>query len=267
VPLIRVDGVSKVFAGRVAGESVEALRNVSFHVAPHEFVAIVGPSGCGKSTLLSMIGGLEEPSAGSLFMAGRSITGPGPERGFMFQDYALFPWMTVRANVEFGPLALGANTTTRRETSQEFIELVGLAGFENRYPQELSGGMRQRCALARMLANRPAIWLMDEPLAALDSQTRSILQDELLRLYGDDAPREQRSTVLFVTHAIEEAVLLADRVLVFGRRPGQIKREVPIDLPRPRRQQRSNPALAAHVETIWSLIRGEAERAILEEVG
>jgi NitT/TauT family transport system ATP-binding protein len=262
---IEARGVGKTYVSARTGEQVEALRGVSFATAEREFVAIVGPSGCGKSTLLSLIAGFNTPSAGEILVDGRRVEGPDPRRGVVFQDYALFPWRTVRGNVEFGPLARGVGASDRAAVAKRYIEMVGLAGFEDRYPHELSGGMRQRCALARLLANEPELWLLDEPLAAVDLQTRSILQDELLRLWGDERALETRKAVVLVTHGIDEAVYLADRVIVLGRRPGQIKEIVTIELPRPRRGARSAPGLARHVEHIWSLIRDEAAQAIVEE--
>ena len=262
---IEAQAVSKVFVSARTGEKVEALREVSFAMGANEFVAIVGPSGCGKSTLLSLIAGFASPSAGRILVDGAVVTGPDPRRGVMFQDYALFPWRTVAGNVEFGPLARGVASAERAAIVRRYVEMVGLAGFETRYPHELSGGMRQRCALARLLANEPELWLLDEPLAAVDLQTRNILQDELLRLWGDEQAPATRRAVLLVTHGIDEAVYLADRVIVLGRRPGQIKEIVPIDLPRPRRAQRNAPALGRLVEHIWSLIRDEAAQAIVEE--
>jgi NitT/TauT family transport system ATP-binding protein len=248
------------------GEAVEALRNVSFHVEAHEFVAIVGPSGCGKSTLLSLVAGFTEPTSGEVLADNARVKGPDPRRGVMFQDYALFPWRTVRGNIEFGPYACGTGAAERRDIAQRYIELVGLKGFDERYPHELSGGMRQRCALARLLANEPEVWLMDEPLAAVDMQTRSILQDELLRLWGDEGQPDARRAVLFVTHGIDEAVYLADRVIVLGRRPGRVKEIVRIDLARPRRERRNSAVAGRYVDHIWALIRDEAARAIVEEV-
>jgi len=262
---IEARNLSKSYVSARTGERVEALSDVSFAVRPHEFVSIVGPSGCGKSTLLSLVAGFVPPSAGEVLDDGAPITGPDPRRGVMFQDYALFPWRTVIGNVEFGPLARGASRTAMRETAQRYIELVGLAGFEQRYPHELSGGMRQRCSLARLLSNEPEVWLMDEPLAAVDLQTRNILHDELLRLWGDGDDRTQRRAVLFVTHGIDEAVYLSDRVIVLGRRPGRIKEVVAIDLPRPRRDLRNSAAAGRYIDHIWSLIRDEAARAIVEE--
>ena len=257
--------LSKTYVSSRTGEKVEALRDVSFRILPHEFVGIVGPSGCGKSTLLSLVAGFATPTSGQVLADGVPIAGPDPRRGVMFQDYALFPWRTVLGNVEFGPLARGAGLEARRSTARRYIELVGLAGFEQRYPHELSGGMRQRCALARLLANEPEVWLMDEPLAAVDLQTRNILQDELLRLWGDEGAPAERRAVLFVTHGIDEAVYLADRVIVLGRRPGRIKDIVTIDLPRPRRGIRNSAEAGRYVDHIWSLIRDEAAQAIVEE--
>jgi NitT/TauT family transport system ATP-binding protein len=262
---IEAQSLSKTYVSTRTGDRVEALRDISFSILPHEFVSIVGPSGCGKSTLLSLVAGFVAPSAGRVLVDGVAVTGPDPRRGVMFQDYALFPWRTVLGNVEFGPLARGASREEMHGVARRYIDLVGLAGFEQRYPHELSGGMRQRCALARLLANEPEVWLMDEPLAAVDLQTRNILQDELLRLWGDGEDRAQRRAVLFVTHGIDEAVYLSDRVLVLGRRPGRIKEVVTIDLPRPRKDLRNSAAAGRYIDYIWGLIRDEAARAIVEE--
>ncbi|MBI3503596.1 MAG: ABC transporter ATP-binding protein [Proteobacteria bacterium] len=262
---IEARGLSKTYASARTGTEVEALRDVSFRVLPNEFVSIVGPSGCGKSTLLSLVAGFAVPTSGAVLFDGKPVEGPGPERGVMFQDYALFPWRTVRGNIEFGPLARGVDAAGRAGIVAKYVEMVGLAGFEDRYPHELSGGMRQRCALARLLANQPDVWLMDEPLAAVDLQTRVILQDELLRLWGDGDDKANRRSVMFVTHGIDEAVYLSDRVVVLGRRPGQIKEIVDIDLPRPRAGARTSARAAEYVDYIWNLIRAEAARAIVEE--
>jgi NitT/TauT family transport system ATP-binding protein len=264
-PVLELRDVGKTYLSARTGESVEALTGIDCTVPRGEFFAVVGPSGCGKSTLLSMIAGFIAPSRGEVRFEGKPVSAPGPERGVMFQDYALFPWRTVEGNVEFGPYARGMPAQERGQRARELIDLVGLRGFERRYPHELSGGMRQRCALARMLANTPRMWLMDEPLAAVDLQTRIILQDELLRLWGDSADVRERPTVLFVTHGIDEAVLLADRVLVLARRPGRVKAIVDIDLPRPRAAHRNAPELARLSEQVWSLIRDDAARAITEE--
>ena len=258
-------GLCKTYVSARTGDEVEALRDVSFRIMPNEFVSIVGPSGCGKSTLLSLVAGFAAPTAGEILVDGSAVAGPDPRRGVMFQEYALFPWRTVLGNVEFGPMARGAGFEERRAVAQRYIEMVGLGGFESRYPHELSGGMRQRCALARLLANEPEVWLMDEPLAAVDLQTRNILQDELLRLWGDGGDLAARRAVMFVTHGIDEAVYLSDRVIVLGRRPGQIKEAVTIDLPRPRRALRNSAETGRYIDHIWSLIRDEAAQAIVEE--
>jgi NitT/TauT family transport system ATP-binding protein len=264
-PIIQLKSVSKSFQAPRGGGTVEALREVSLDVRPGEFLSIIGPSGCGKSTLLSLVAGFLTPSSGEILFDGQPIAAPAPERGVMFQDYALFPWRTVIENIEFGPFARGVGRRARREKANELVALVGLSGFEDRYPHELSGGMRQRCALARLLANEPKVWLMDEPLAAVDLQTRIILQDELLRLWGDGVENSGRPTVVFVTHGIDEAVLLADRVVVLARRPGRIKAVIDIDLPRPRAPLRSAPEVARIVDQLWNVIRDEAAMAIVEE--
>ncbi len=263
-PAIEIRSLSKTFASPRSGERVTALADVTLSVAPGEFVAVVGPSGCGKSTLLSIVAGIVGPSSGEAYHHGAPISGPGPERGVLFQDYALFPWLSVEQNIGFGPSALGAPKGEIAATVERLIAAVGLGGFERRLPHELSGGMRQRCALARMLANAPETWLMDEPLAAVDLQTRTLLQEEILRVWGEERPASERPTALFVTHGIDEAVLLADRVIVLGRRPGRVKAAVTIDIPRPRFRRR-NPAREGElVEAIWSEIREEARSAILE---
>jgi NitT/TauT family transport system ATP-binding protein len=264
--VVELKNIGKVFVSSRDGARVEALAGIDFAIRRGEFLTIVGPSGCGKSTLLSLIAGFNSPTSGTVLFEGREVTGPGPERGVMFQDYALFPWRTVAGNVEFGPYARGVDRAAMRERVRTLIAMVGLGGFEQRYPHELSGGMRQRCALARMLANDPTMWLMDEPLAAVDLQTRIILQDELLRLWGDGGTGTgTRPTVVFVTHGIDEAVLLADRVLVLGRRPGCIKRVVEVDLPRPRAALRNAPEVARITAAVWELIHDDAAKAIAEE--
>jgi NitT/TauT family transport system ATP-binding protein len=262
---IRMEDVSKTYVSPRTGDRVEALRGIDLAIQSHEFVAVVGPSGCGKSTLLALVAGLLRPTSGRIFFDGAPVARPGPERGVLFQDYALFPWLTVRENVEFGPRARGFASNERRRISQELIRVVGLCGFEGKYPSELSGGMRQRCALARMLANEPKVWLMDEPFAAVDLQTRMLLQQELLRLWGDHREMQSRRPVMFVTHGIDEAVFLADRVVVLGRRPGRIKADLEIAVPRPRPPYRNSPAIGDLVERIWELIRDEAAEAIADE--
>jgi NitT/TauT family transport system ATP-binding protein len=243
-----------------------AVDDFTLDIAQGEFLVIVGPSGCGKTTVLNILAGLDRPSGGSVTLDGHEITGPGPARGVMFQDYALFPWQTVRGNVGFGlkygPSGSGLSTDARARRVQDCIDLVGLNGAEDKYPHQLSGGMRQRAALARLMANEPEVLLMDEPLAALDAQTRLILQDELLRIWGQDRPQSSRRTVVFITHAIDEAVFLADRVAVMTTRPGRLKALIDVPLPRPRNDAtRASAEFQALSQHIWSLIRDEAYRA------
>lgn len=245
------------------------LESIDLDVRQGEFLALLGPSGCGKSTLLNLIAGLISPTSGSLRLDGREITGPGPDRGMLFQDYALFPWKSVRGNVEFG-LRHGPRTrrlpkATQREIVARYIDLVGLDGAENKYPHQLSGGMRQRTALARLWAPNPEILLMDEPLAALDAQTRLVMQDELLRIWGQERRWSERKTVIYVTHSIDEAVFLADRVAVMGTRPGRIKAMIGVGLDRPRTDaSRTGPVFDGLGQQIWQLIRDEAYRATVE---
>ncbi len=226
-PILQVDAVHKRFA--TAGGEVEALRGVDLSIARGEFVCLIGASGCGKSTLLRLIGGFEPPSDGSLRMKGARITAPGPERGMVFQDYGLFPWLTVRANIGFGPAAKGLPRAAVRAIADRFLSMISLDRFADAYPHQLSGGMKQRVAIARVLANDAAVVLMDEPFGALDAMTRERLQQELLELWTRTG-----LTVLFVTHAIEEALLLADRIVVMAPNPGRISAEIPVTLPRPR---------------------------------
>jgi NitT/TauT family transport system ATP-binding protein len=263
---MRLEHVTKRFD--VAGASPTiAIEDFSLDVTRGEFLVIVGPSGCGKTTVLNILAGLEFPSSGAVTIDARAIEGPGPERGVMFQDYALFPWQTVRGNIEFGlqhgPAGRGLDGAARDERVRSCIDLVGLTGAETKYPHQLSGGMRQRVALARLMAIEPQVLLMDEPLAALDAQTRIILQEELLRIWGQDRPAAERRTVVFITHAIDEAVFLADRVAVMTSHPGRLKALIDIPLPRPRSDAtRASPAFQALTQQIWSLIRDEAHRAI-----
>jgi NitT/TauT family transport system ATP-binding protein len=264
---IRLENIGKVF-GTGDGAFV-ALEGLTLDIRPGEFLAIVGPSGSGKTTVLNMLAGLDAPTSGTMLLDGRPITGPGPERGVMFQDYALFPWRTVRGNIEFGlvygPAGAGLDRRARAERVARVIELVNLKGAEERYPHQLSGGMRQRVALGRLMANEPEILLMDEPLAALDAQTRLVLQDEILRIWRQDRPAAQRRTVVFITHGIDEAVYLADRVAVLGSRPGRLKAIVDVPLPRPRGEEtRTSAAFDDLSRSIWELIREEAIRATVE---
>lgn len=230
----------------------EAIKQLDLTVKQGEFLAIVGPSGCGKSTFLDMIAGLAKPSSGEIFMDGNLITGPALDRGIVMQGYALFPWRTVRKNVEFGLEIKKVPQKERQEISQQYLELVGLKNFEDRYPHELSGGMKQRVAIARALAYDPDVLLMDEPFAAVDAQTREVLQEELLRIW-----EKTKKTIVFVTHGIDEAVFLADRVAVMTANPGTIKEIVDINLPRPRDGIRSSADFGWVRHKIWELLQNE----------
>lgn len=222
-----IDGVSKIFGS--GDEAIEAIRRIDLSVQENEFVSIVGTSGCGKSTLLNMIGGLDEPTGGEILIDGEPVEGPGRNRGFVFQSYSLFEWMTVRANIRFALEKSALAAAEKDELVSHFIQAVGLTGFENTYPKQLSGGMKQRVAIARSLVYKPSILLMDEPFGALDAQTRGMMQELLLKVWED-----HKVTVLFVTHDVDEAIFLADRVVVLGSRPGLVKREIQIELERPR---------------------------------
>lgn len=226
---LRIDNISKSFVVRRKPAPTEALRDFSLKVNEGEFVCVAGPSGCGKTTLLKIVAGLETASAGTVYVNGVEITGPGRDRGLVFQDFALFPWRNVKDNVVFGPEVLKIPIAERLETADKFIRLVGLTGNELKYPAELSGGMKQRVAIARALANEPDVLLMDEPFGSLDAQTRYLMQNELLRIWN-----ENRKAIVFVTHSVEEAVYLADRVVVMTAPPGRIKDIFPVSLSYPR---------------------------------
>jgi len=228
--MIEIDHVSQVFQTSALRDHL-AISDISLTVADGAFVSILGPSGCGKSTLLYIVGGFVQPTQGTVTMNGKAIRGPGPDRGPVFQEFALFPWKTVLGNVMYGPRQQGVRHAEAEAQSRALLEMVGLKGFENFYPKELSGGMKQRVALARTLAYHPEVLLMDEPFGALDAHTRTRLQNDLLNIWERD-----RKTVLFVTHSVEEAVFLSDKVVVMTRSPGRIRQIVAIDLPRPRRR-------------------------------
>jgi len=254
-----VDKVTKEFpsdSGRLV-----ALQDISFTLEENEFFCVVGPSGCGKTTLLNLLAGFETPTSGVIEVNGEQVTKPGSERAVAFQEYALFPWCTVRENVQFGLNLKGMAKKERDDVASHFIELVGLTGFEERYPHQLSGGMRQRVSIARTLAVEPLLLLMDEPLGALDIQTREYMQGELLRIWEEDT-----KTVLFVTHDIREAVRLADRVMVMNPRPGSIKEIVSIEVPRPRKA--TDPEVARIIASIsdWLLedVAQQERRQVLE---
>jgi NitT/TauT family transport system ATP-binding protein len=221
--------LTKTYYDVYSGQHVTAVEGVSLSVAQGEFVSIVGPSGCGKTTLLNIIAGFLPPTRGEVLLNGRRVQGPGPDRGVVFQSFALFPWKTVLDNVAFGLKMRGVPRAERERVAREYIALVGLAGSEDRYPHELSGGMQQRVGVARVLANHPEVMLMDEPFASVDAQTRMTLQEELTRIW-----EAKRPTVLFVTHDVDEAVFLANRVIVLTARPARVREVVPVDLPRPR---------------------------------
>ncbi|MFG3117738.1 ABC transporter ATP-binding protein [Streptomyces sp. NPDC048197] len=272
-PKIAFEGVRKDFTvkdrarkGRAGADRAGARRvtrftaldGIDLEIAAGEFVVLVGPSGCGKSTLLDLLGGLARPTSGRILLDGRPVTGPGLDRGIVFQQYALLPWRTALGNVEFGLEATGVPRRQRGARAREFLELVGLSGFENRHPHELSGGMRQRVAIARSLAYDPDVLLMDEPFAALDAQTRESLQDELLRIW-----QRTGKTVVFITHGIEEAVYLGQRVAVMTSRPGRIKQVVPIALDARTETDdlRSSPEFARYRHDIWSLLHDEVARS------
>ncbi len=222
--------VGKTFPGvNRRAAPTEALRPVSLDVADNDFITVLGPSGCGKSTLLRLVAGLDEPSTGEILLDDLPIRGPGADRGVVFQSYTLFPWLTVGQNIRFGLREKGVAPDEQREISERFIARMGLRGFEDHFPKQLSGGMQQRVAIARALANDPKILLLDEPFGALDNQTRLLMQELLL-----DTWEAARKTVLFVTHDIDEAIFMANRVVVFSARPGRIKCEVAVDLPHPR---------------------------------
>jgi ABC-type nitrate/sulfonate/bicarbonate transport system ATPase subunit len=253
--MIEVAGVSKEFAKN--GRVVVALQDISLEVAEGEFVALLGPSGCGKSTLLNMVAGFDHPTRGRVAVAGEEIRAPSPQRGVVFQEPALFPWLDVTGNVVFGPKTRGERAADYRPRAARILEQMGLKGFEESYPAELSGGMRQRVGIARVLMLEPRVMLMDEPFGALDAQTRSLMQELLLVVW-----ERQHQAVLFVTHDIEEALLLADRVCVMTARPGRIKKSIRVPLPRPRALEiTASPEFNALRLEVLALIREESQRA------
>jgi NitT/TauT family transport system ATP-binding protein len=258
---IQFQQVEKVFRAR--GNAVTALEDITLEVQAGEFLVIVGPSGCGKSTLLDLLGGLAAPTAGRILLDGEPITGPGLDRGVVFQQYALLPWRTAQGNVEFGLEAKHVPRRDRPARAREYLDLVGLTGFHDRYPHELSGGMKQRVAIARSLAFDPDVLLMDEPFAALDAQTRDGLQDELLRIW-----EKTGKTIVFITHGIEEAVYLGQRVAVMTSRPGRIKQIVDVGITARSQTEdlRSDPEFTRYRHQIWSLLRDEVSRAQQQEL-
>ena len=254
---LTVENVSKTYPGHSANdEPVLALDNVSFHVEDHEFCSVLGHSGCGKTTLLMMMAGFEDASEGRILVDGKPIGKPTWQRSIVFQDYALFPWMTVQENISFGLEMKKIPSAERLEVIQRNIQLVGLTGFENRYPHQLSGGMKQRVSIARALAVDPKVLLMDEPFAALDAQNRALMQEEMGRILAS-SDLKQRKTMILVTHSIDEAVILSDRIIVLTRRPGRVKANVIVNLPRPRVEE--SPEFIALKRQIRDLIHDEFE--------
>jgi len=242
--ILQIDNVSRVFPGVRGGAPVRALEPTSLQVAQNDFITILGPSGCGKSTLLRIVAGLDRPSSGHVMLNGREIKGPGADRGMVFQSYTLFPWLTIAENIAYGLREKG-------------MPKARLRGFENHYPKQLSGGMQQRTAIARALANDPEILLLDEPFGALDNQTRGLMQELLLGIW-----ERERKTVLFVTHDIEEAIFLASRVIVMSARPGRIKADIPVDLPHPRHYtMKTTPEFSSLKAQLTEEIRAEALQA------
>lgn len=244
--------LGKIYFDVYAGQHVTAVTDVSLEIHTGEFVSIVGPSGCGKTTLLNVVAGFIPQSEGEITLGGRQVKGPGPDRGVVFQGFALFPWKTVLENVAFGLKMRGMPREERERIAKEYVTLVGLAGAEGRYPNELSGGMQQRVGVARALANSPELLLMDEPFASVDAQTRMTLQEELTRIWEAKHP-----TILFVTHDVDEAVFLSDRVIVLCKSPGTVRAEVPIPLPRPRSWTRAveDGQFKSLVAKVLSLVR------------
>jgi NitT/TauT family transport system ATP-binding protein len=257
-PKILLTGVEQRFASAQTKQTVTALERVDLAIADKEFVCVLGPSGCGKSTLLNVIAGFLTPTAGSATLDGRPIVGPGPDRGVIFQEPTLFPWLTAFDNVTFGPRMRTRPTEEYARAAHEALRLVGLEGFERHLPRNLSGGMKQRVALARVLVANPQVLLMDEPFGALDAQTRTVMQELVQSIWERD-----QKTVLFITHDVEEAIFLADRVVVMTARPGRIKQEIRIDLPRPRTLSTiTTPEFMELKRMMLELIREEVVMAI-----
>jgi NitT/TauT family transport system ATP-binding protein len=248
-----VDELEKVYVDPRTAEEVVAIRGLNLRVAANEFVSIIGPSGCGKTTFLHVLAGLRKATGGQILVHGKVVTRPGADRGMVFQDYALLPWKTARENVEFGLKIRGVRPAERTAVAQRYLTMVGLDGFQTKYPRELSGGMQQRVAIARALANTPEILLMDEPFASVDALTRMNLQELLMHVWETE-PR----TVVFVTHSVDEAVFLSSKVAVFSSRPGRCSHVVPIDLPRPRRWTalQAHPRMTGLRQQLLELVQG-----------
>jgi len=254
---LEIEGVTKVFGSRKS-KPVVALEGIDLQVAEGEFVAIVGASGSGKSTLLRIVSGLMEPTSGSATVHGKRVTRPGTDRAMVFQRDCLLPWKSIIDNVAYGLTLARVPAEKARSTAQRYIDVAGLGGFEHHYPHQLSGGMRQRANVARAMAVDPKLLMLDEPFAALDSQTREIMQAELLRIWG-----ATRKTVVMITHQIDEAVFLADRIVVFSARPGKVKRSIPVPFPRPRALSIKRSAeFGAIVDEVWQLIEEEVRASL-----
>ncbi len=250
---LEIQNVSRVFPGK-KGTQTQALTPINFSVNENDFVTILGPSGCGKSTMLRIIAGLDQPTTGQVLLDGKHITGPGADRGMVFQSYTLFPWLTVEQNICFGLREKGMSAAEQKERSGYFINRVGLKGFEQHFPKQLSGGMQQRTAIARALANDPKILLLDEPFGALDNQTRLLMQELLLGIW-----ESAQKTVLFVTHDIDESIFMANRIAVFSARPGRIKTEIAVNLPHPRHYTvKTTPEFMELKSILTEEIRAEA---------
>jgi NitT/TauT family transport system ATP-binding protein len=254
---IRMENLLKVF--KKGDREIMALKSFTLDVADGEFVCLLGPSGCGKTTVLRIAAGLETKSGGHVFVGGDEISGAGSNRGVVFQEFALFPWRTVRKNIEFGLEVKRMAPGEREAISSKYIDLVNLEGFENAHPQQLSGGMKQRVGIARALANDPSVLLMDEPFGALDAQTRNLMQKELLRIWF-----ATKKTILFVTHSVDEAVFLADRIVVMTARPGKVKEVIPIPVPRPR--DRTSPEFISVRGRVLSVLETEFEKTMTREL-
>jgi ABC-type nitrate/sulfonate/bicarbonate transport system ATPase subunit len=261
--LLRIRNVSRTFASSAGGAPTVALQSTDLAVAENDFVTILGPSGCGKSTLLRIVAGLERPSEGTVTLDGRPVVGPGADRGMVFQSYTLFPWLDVLGNVCFGLRERGMPRAEQESRAQIFLEKVGLRGFERHLPKQLSGGMQQRTAIARALANDPKILLMDEPFGALDHQTRELMQELLLGIWEGE-----QKTVLFVTHDIDEAIFMGSRVVVMSARPGRIKAEVPVPFPHPRHYSiKTTPAFTDLKAGLVEQVRTEVKAAAAHDAG
>ena len=256
---LSIRDVSRTFPGGRGHAATQALSATSLEVADNDFITLLGPSGCGKSTLLRIVAGLDVATSGTVLLDGAPVAGPGAERGMVFQSYTLFPWLTVRENICFGLRERGIAPARQQEIARHWLDKVGLTGFEGHYPKMLSGGMQQRTALARALANDPKVLLMDEPFGALDHQTRELMQELLLEIW-----QRHRKTVLFVTHDIDEAVFMANRVVVMSARPGRIKHEETVAFPHPRDYRiKTTPEFARHKARLTDEIRVETQRAAL----